>query len=251
MCGRFVSATPPSQLARYFGAVLGSDAIGSDAIGSGGVGPDGGNFNVAPTQPVWVVYEDGGGRALDLFHWGLVPSWAKDPRIGSRMINARAETVAEKSSFRRPFASRRCLIPADGFYEWKKIPGQKKKQPMYLSRVDGEPFAFAGLWEVWRDKFQTAADGEPLSLFSCTIITGEANEKVAKVHDRMPIMLSADGWETWLDPDNHDTHQLQGLLQSAPASAPPIAMHCVSTDVNNVHHNGSHLIHETAGLVSP
>ncbi len=171
-----------------------------------------------------------------------MPFWAKDPKIGNRMINARSETLAEKNSYKRPFAKRRCIIPADGFYEWKKIEGQKRKQPMYMSRVDGEPLAFAGLWEIWRDPNHTDADGEPMELFSCTIITGEPNEKVAEVHDRMPVMLPPDAWDTWLDRDNQDTDALQGLLVPAPAQL--ITLHPVSTEVNNVRNNGPHLVEE-------
>ncbi len=232
MCGRFVSATPPDQLAKYFGAEMASETLIERPA----------NFNVAPTQGVYTVYEDGATRRLDTFHWGLVPFWAKDPKIGSRMINARAETIAEKNSFKRPFARRRCIIPADGFYEWKKVEGQKKKQPMYMSRPDGEPFAFAGLWEVWRDKNNLDANGEPLELFSCTIITGNPNERVAEVHDRMPVMLSPDAWDQWLDRDNHDTNSLQQLLVPAPAHL--IRLHPVSTEVNNVRNNSPELTDE-------
>ena len=237
MCGRFASTTPPDQLAKYFGAAAPEQLLDGDRA----------NYNVAPTQGVYTVFEDGGVRRLDTFHWGLVPFWAKDPKIGGRMINARAETIAEKNSYKRPFARRRCLIPADGFYEWKKVEGQKKKQPMYMSRVDGEPFAFAGLWEVWKDKNHSDEDGEPLELLSCTIITGEPNEKVAEVHDRMPVMLPPDTWDEWLDRDNHDTDSLQGLLVPAPARL--IQLHPVSSDVNNVHNNGPELI-EAADPVS-
>ncbi|MFT5201529.1 MAG: putative SOS response-associated peptidase YedK [Candidatus Aldehydirespiratoraceae bacterium] len=232
MCGRFAATTPPDQLAKYFGAQAPERLIEEREA----------NYNVAPTQGVYTVFEDGGVRRLDAFHWGLVPFWAKDPKIGSRMINARAETIAEKNSFKGPFAKRRCIIPADGFYEWKKIVGQKKKQPMYMSRVDREPFAFAGLWEVWKDKNHSDVDGEPLELLSCTIITGEPNEKVAEVHDRMPVMLSPDAWDEWLDRDNHDTEALQGLLVPAPAQL--IRIHPVSTEVNNVRHNTPALIEE-------
>ncbi|MEQ8842581.1 MAG: SOS response-associated peptidase [Acidimicrobiales bacterium] len=236
MCGRFASTTPPDQLAKYFGAELAEELLpgSSDA--------DAANFNVAPTQGVYTVYEDGDVRRLDAFHWGLVPFWAKDPKIGSRMINARAETLAEKNSYKRPFAKRRCIIPADGFYEWKKVEGQKKKQPMYMSRVDGEPFAFAGLWEVWKDENHTDGDDDPLELHSCTIITGEPNEKVAAVHDRMPVMLPPERWDAWLDRDNRDIESLQQFLVPAPAQL--IRLHPVSTAVNNVRNNGPDLIDE-------
>ena len=158
------------------------------------------------------------------------------------MINARAETLAEKNSFKRPFAKKRCIIPADGFYEWKKIEGQKRKQPMYMTTIDESPFAFAGLWEVWKDKNNLDDDGEPLELYSCTIITGQPNEKVAEVHDRMPVMLPPDAWDTWLDRDNHDIDALQELLVPAPAEL--IQLRMVSTDVNNVRNNGPSLIDE-------
>lgn len=237
MCGRYVSATPPDQLARYFGA---------ESVVEARKSPDSeefvGNFNVAPTQGVFTVYETQGERWLDTFHWGLVPFWAKDPKIGSRMINARAETIAEKNSFKRPFAKKRCIIPADGFYEWKRVEGQKRKQPMYLTTIDESPFAFAGLWEVWKDSNTLDQDGEPLELYSCTIITGEPNEKVADVHDRMPVMLPPDAWDTWLDRDNHDVEALQELLVPAPAEL--IQLRMVSTDVNNVRNNNPSLIDE-------
>ncbi|MEM8708288.1 MAG: SOS response-associated peptidase, partial [Actinomycetota bacterium] len=136
----------------------------------------------------------------------------------------------------------RCIIPADGFYEWKKIAGQKRKQPMYMTTIDDSPFAFAGLWEVWKDKNNLDADGEPLELYSCTIITGEPNDKVADVHDRMPVMLPPDTWDTWLDRDNHDIEALQELFVPAPSAL--IQLRPVSTDVNNVRNNGPHLIDE-------
>ena len=140
MCGRFVSTSPPDELAAYFGAESVAEAV---------LEP---NHNVAPTQDVLAVVEADGGRYLDAFFWGLVPSWAKDVKIGSKMINARAETLAAKSAFKRSFATRRCIVPADGFYEWKKVGGgaKPKKQPMFIRRTDGEPLAFAGLWSVWR-----------------------------------------------------------------------------------------------------
>lgn len=230
MCGRFVSSTPPDQLAKYFGAEAPSEQL---------VEP---NHNVAPTQGVYTVYESGGVRCLDTFHWGLVPFWAKDPKIGNKMINARAETLADKNSYKRPFAKRRCIIPADGFYEWKKLEGQKRKQPMYITRTDDEPLAFAGLWEVWKDENHLDESGEPLRLHSCTIITGQPNERVAEVHDRMPVMLPPDAWDSWLDRDNDDIETLGRLLVPAPAHL--FHIHAVSTEVNNVRNNGSHLIEE-------
>ena len=236
MCGRYVSATPPDQLAQYFGAesMVEPPEDGDDKQAA--------NYNVAPTQGVYTVYESGGSRRLDTFHWGLVPFWAKDPKIGSKMINARAETIHEKNSYKRPFAKKRCIIPADGFYEWKKVEGQQRKQPMYMTTIDESPFAFAGLWEVWKDKNNLDDDGEPLELWSCTIITGEPNEKVAEVHDRMPVMLPPDAWDAWLDRDNNDVDALREFLVPAPAEL--IRLHPVSTDVNNVRNNGPSLIEE-------
>ena len=236
MCGRYVSATPPDQLARFFGA--------ASLMGMPG-NPDEryvGNYNVAPTQGVFTVYESSGERLLDRFHWGLVPFWAKDPSVGSKMINARAETLAEKNSFKRPFATKRCIIPADGFYEWKKVEGHKRKQPMFLTTIDDSPFAFAGLWEVWSNERELDAAGEPLQLFSCTIVTCEANDTIAAVHDRMPVMLPPAAWDTWLDRDNRDLEALRELLVPAPSEF--IRMHPVSTEVNNVRNNGAHLVAE-------
>jgi putative SOS response-associated peptidase YedK len=174
MCGRFVATSPPDELAAYFGATPAPETA---------LEP---NYNVAPTQDVLAVVEADGERHLDAFFWGLVPSWAKDVKIGSRMINARAETLAEKSAFKRSFQTRRCLVPADAFYEWKKLDGTKKpkKQPMLIRRADGAPLAFAGLWSVWRGPDK---DQEPLR--SLTIVTTAPNRPMAAVHDRMPVIL--------------------------------------------------------------
>lgn len=221
MCGRFVSASPPDELARYFGAAPPVEQL---------IAP---NYNVAPTNDVFAVFESGGTRRLDSFHWGLVPRWAKDPSIGSRMINARAESLAEKNAYKHAFRKKRCLIPADGFYEWKKIPGEKKKQPMYIHRADGAPLAFAGLWEVWRDP-----SGD--ELHSCTIITTTPNEKMAEIHDRMPVILGEDAWDTWLAEDNEDLDTLGKLLVPAPPQL--IELYPVSTDVNQVRNKGADLI---------
>jgi putative SOS response-associated peptidase YedK len=231
MCGRFVSSTPPDQLARYFGA----EPPPAERLVEA-------NHNVAPTQSVYVVFERGGVRRLDTFHWGLVPVWAKDPKVGNRMINARAETLADKNAYKRPFATRRCIVPADGFYEWKAVPGSKRKQPVFIHRVDGEPLAFAGLWDVWRDPDRVDADGQPLELHSCTIVTGEANEVVGEVHDRMPVMLPPDAWDRWLDRDERDVAALGRLLVPAPAHL--LTLHPVSTEVNNPRNNGPHLVEE-------
>jgi putative SOS response-associated peptidase YedK len=232
MCGRFVAASPPSEIAAYFGV----DAVAEQFQSDDGASP---NYNVAPTSDIYVVYDDGGLRRLDPFHWGLVPSWAKEIKIGNRMINARAETIATKGAFKSSFAKRRCIIPADGFYEWKKLPGQKTKQPYYIHRPDDEPYAFGGLWSQWRGK---DAAGEPLTLRSATIITGEPNEKMAEIHDRMPLILPPSAWDDWLDPELNDLDRLGAFLVPAPASL--ITFHPVSTEVNNVRNGGEQLTDE-------
>jgi putative SOS response-associated peptidase YedK len=236
MCGRFVAASPPDEIARYFGATAPEALLEP-------------NYNVAPTNDVYAVLEDGSARKVEPLHWGLVPRWAKDPSIGNRMINARAETLASKNAFKHAFSKRRCIIPADGFYEWKAVTaggagsagggsGRKAKQPYFIHREDGEPFAFAGLWEVWRNP--DAPDQE--EVHSCCIITGEPNDKVREIHDRMPVILPPGAWDSWLDPENHDLDLLGKLLVPAPASI--TALHAVSTEVNNVRNKGSHLIDE-------
>ncbi len=165
-------------------------------------------YNVAPTQPVLAV-TDATTRNAEWMRWGLVPSWAKDLSIGSRMINARAETLAEKPSFRAAFARRRCLIPANGFYEWQKLAsGKGPSQPYFITLKDGKPFCFAGLWELWR-----SPEGEDVR--SCTIITTSPNERVAKIHDRMPVILTGEqmwNWLTW-----NDAARLNSLLVPYPA----------------------------------
>ncbi len=227
MCGRFVSTTSPDELAEYFGAGEVIDDSNWTA-----------SYNVAPSQPVLAVYEEDGVRSVAKFRWGLVPSWAKDPKIGNRMINARSETIAEKNSFKRPFSRSRCIIPADGFYEWMKPKGSGPKQPMYMTRVDDAPFAFAGLWDVWNGADRSG--GAAGSVHSCTIITGRPNDKVAKVHDRMPVMLPPSHWDAWLDRDNHDTSSLLEMMVPAPSAL--IVVSPVSTDVNNVRNNRPDLI---------
>lgn len=227
MCGRYVSKSQPDEIAKYFDAAL------SETVAAA---PPAENYNVAPTSNVLVVVERGDHRVLDVARWGLVPFWAKDVKVGARMINARAETLGEKPAFKRAFARKRCILPVDGFYEWKAIPGQKRKQPVYIHRADGDRFAFAGLWELWHDP--NAPDDPPL--LSCTIITGRANEKIAPVHDRMPVMLPPDAWDRWLDPTFHDTTALAELFVPAPASL--IELHAVSPAVNNVRNRAPELI---------
>ena len=165
-------------------------------------------YNIAPTQQVAVVPNDGE-KQVSFFHWGLIPFWAKDATIGSRMINARAETAAEKPAFRAAYQRRRCLILADGFYEWRSEPGSRIKTPLYIHMASGEPFAFAGLWELWRP------DESPL--YSCTILTTTPNELVASIHDRMPVILPRAAYDRWLDPAHHKPGAFQDLLGPYPA----------------------------------
>jgi putative SOS response-associated peptidase YedK len=223
MCGRFVSTSPPDEIAKYFDAQPPSEES---------IRP---SFNVAPTNDVWAVLVAEGERKVEALRWGLVPFWAKNLAVGSKMINARAETLTEKNAYKRAYSKRRCIIPADGFYEWAKVPDEKRKQPMFIHRPDDEPYAFAGLWEVWRNP-----DDPDEEVHSCTIITGSPNEAMAKIHDRMPIMLPPSAWETWLDPAIGDFDVLGQLLVPAPASL--IRIHPVSTDVNNVRNDAEHLI---------
>jgi len=225
MCGRFVSASPPEEIAAYFGAAVTAETEARP------------NYNVAPTTDVFVVYNDGGVRRLDPFRWGLVPSWAKDVKIGSRMINARSETVAEKPAFRSSFAKHRCIVPVDGFYEWKVVPGSKAKQPYFIHRPDGEPYAFAGLWSEWRG---VDAHDQPIRLRSTTILTGEPNEKMAEIHDRMPIILPPSAWDEWLDESQTDVQKVSRFLVPAPVEL--IEFHPVSTEVNSVRNRGAQLM---------
>jgi len=210
MCGRFTLTLDTKQL---------RDALPWLTI------PDGlqPRFNIAPTQPVAVVPNDGNSR-LDFFTWGLIPSWAKDPQIGNRLINARAETLAEKPSFRSAYRRRRCLILADGFYEWKQVPGRKTKTPMYIRMQDGGPFAFAGLWENWH-----SPDGS--EILSCTIITTQPNKLVQDIHNRMPVILPEDAYELWLTPGELPSQNIDHLLQ--PYTKTEMDAYPVSTQVNS------------------
>lgn len=211
MCGRFVSASPPEEIAEYFAAMMMGDPLEP-------------NFNVAPTLDVYVVYEDGSERNLDQFHWGLVPGFAKDIKIGNRMINARAETLMEKPSFRTALKRRRCLVPADSFYEWKLNPDGKTKTPMRMRLRSNKPFAFAGLWEHWHGD-----DGSELLTF--TIITTSPNELLKDIHNRMPVILSGDAAQSWLSPGEADPVQMHALLQTYPAEL--MTAEAVGKTVNN------------------
>jgi putative SOS response-associated peptidase YedK len=209
MCGRFTLRTPPAELAELFQLLRLPDWSE--------------RFNIAPTQQVLAFHQQSDGRMAELLRWGLVPSWSRDIAIGSRMINARGETVAQKPSFRAAFKRRRCVIPADGFFEWAKTSG-RTKQPYYITPKSGRPFAFAGLWESW-----DSADGSEIK--TCTIITTTANEMLADIHDRMPVILQEIDIDRWLDPKNQVAAELQPLL--APCAAVNMQRAAVSTFVNS------------------
>lgn len=166
-------------------------------------------YNIAPTQPLLAICNDHPSE-FDYLNWGLVPSWAKDPSIGNKMINARAETLAQKPSFQKALRRRRCLIIADGFYEWQAIPGQKRKQPMLIRMADGKPFAFAGLWDWWHHP-----NGSGIK--SCTIITTSPNELMKPIHDRMPAIVPPERYQEWLDPNEKPEGELAEMLVPYPA----------------------------------
>jgi putative SOS response-associated peptidase YedK len=211
MCGRFTNNANPRQINTEF------------KIGTKNSNIFQPRFNIAPSQMIDVVFEPETERTLTQLKWGLVPSWSKDAPTSKGLINARAETITEKPSFREAFKKRRCIIPASGFYEWQK-KGTGAKQPFYFYLKEKEVFGFAGLWEEWLDK-QT---GELLE--TCTIITTEANDVLKPVHDRMPVILQSDGYDEWLDTKVKDTSRLRELLK--PYSAKEMDSHAVSRSVN-------------------
>ncbi len=220
MCGRYTLSTPVGVLAEEFGL--------------GGTLPDlPASYNVAPTQEVPAILGNDGERRLELLRWGLVPAWADDPQVGSRMINARSETAPEKPSFRRAFRDRRCLIPADGFYEWKRT--SDGKQPYRIHMGDGRPFAFAGLWESW-DKGRE-------EIRSCAILTTAANALVGEIHDRMPVILAPDAYDVWLDPGS-ERDELTGLL--APYPEEEMEAYPVSRLVNSPRNNDPRCVEPAA-----
>jgi putative SOS response-associated peptidase YedK len=241
MCGRFVSARKRLELLEEF--AVERDLVPADRA------PDNTDYNVAPTKRIYAVLnhkekdEDEAQRELRLVRWGLVPSWAKDLSGGARMINARAETVAVKPAFRRAFAKRRCIIPADGYYEWQAPPaGSKVKQPFYIYRTDGGILAFAGIYELWRDA-SLPSDHDQGWLWTASIITTDATDEIGRIHDRTPMVISADGWADWLDPANGDKDLLLAMMRPATASgAGGLTSHTVSTAVNSVRNNGPELI---------
>ena len=220
MCGRYTLRTPVETLVERFEI----DEYPSSITPS---------YNIAPSQGVAAVIAENGKRKLEMLHWGLIPSWAKDPEVGNKMINARAETVAEKPSYRKAFKERRCLILADGFYEWQKT--DSGKQPFYIRMEDESPFAFAGLWESWQNGRE---------IRSCTIITTSPNEVAAQVHNRMPVILHPEDYEMWLDPDFDEREPLTTLLKPFPAEA--MEAYPVSRKVNRPANNDPEVIEPAA-----
>jgi putative SOS response-associated peptidase YedK len=221
MCGRFAQRSDPKRLAKEFKV---AEVPQVEA-----------RYNVAPTQEILAVRESADGREMTYFKWGLVPSWAKDTSMGARLINARSETVQEKPSFRDAFKKRRCVIPADGFYEWQRTGG--KKQPFFFRMRDERPFGFAGLWERWEGE-----GGEVLD--SCTILTTEANEVLLPVHDRMPVILHPDDYPLWLEADERERKLLGELLRPYPAEE--MIGYAVSPSINNPRNQGASLIESVA-----
>lgn len=240
MCGRYASSRRPQDLVEEFDVV--ADRVTRPLV------PD---FNVAPTKQVYAVLERPPSddeqaepqRQLRVLRWGLVPSWAKDPAIGNRMINARMETVAEKPAFRRAFATRRCLLPADGYYEWYPTAevgknGKPLKQPFFIRPKDGGVLAMAGLYEIWRDPTRAEDDPERFR-WTCTVITTEAEDAVGMIHDRMPLMVEPERWPAWLDPRRPQDALLDLLT---PASPGLLEAYPVSKAVGNVANNGPELV---------
>lgn len=221
MCGRFVGFRRLQELIKHFPIDLANVEVTP-------------NYNVAPTQEILSIARHDEKNHLEKLHWGLVPFWAKDTTIGSRMINARSETVTTKPSFRTAFKWRRCLILADGFYEWKGEKGHK--QPMFLTLPDGRPFAFAGLWETWDNRGK-----EPAPYRSGTILTREASESVMPIHNRMPVILKPEAYGPWLNRDNQDVKSLQEIMQDQVYTE--LKSYPVSKQVNSVKNNRPDNIH--------
>ena len=224
MCGRMTQITDPAEVARIFDAESKVDADDDDAKP---------RYNVAPTQPLTVVLQRAEqGRLVEQHRWGLVPSFAKSLKDGAKRINARSETVATSPSFRSSFKKRRCIVPSDGFYEWRRTGGPK--QPYYLHPPQDAVLAMAGVWSVWKDP-ETG-----LWVPSAAVITPEANRMMSSIHDRMPVLLPREVWEDWLDPEFDDAEYLTSLLEPAPDDV--LGMYPISTTVNNVRNQGPELL---------
>jgi putative SOS response-associated peptidase YedK len=240
MCGRFALYTPPAKIARYFGATL-DEALEAEQAPSWNVAPTDSVLGVRdrPARPPEEGPAEAGGapeRVIMSLRWGLIPWWSKDAKAGSRLFNARSETVATRASFREAFRERRIIVPADGFYEWHKTK-TGAKQPHYFSRADGQPMAFAGLAERWRDK--NAGPDAP-AIRSCTVITSSASPDMSSIHDRMPVILDPATFDVWLDPANEDVEELRALLRPPPAGT--VVHHPVGPRIGNVRNNDPTLI---------
>jgi putative SOS response-associated peptidase YedK len=223
MCGRFAQERPASELAEIFAAEPLADELGP-------------RYNVAPTDDALVVVQREERRAITAYRWGLVPHWSTDLKSGSRMFNARAETITTSPAFRAAFQRRRCLVPVDAFYEWRRLG--KERQPYAIGREDGLPLVLAGLWAGWRDP---ASDPEaPLIRRTFTIVTTTPNALMAELHDRMPVVLPPEAWDTWLDPAPVDHGELLALLQ--PTDEVPMRAYAVERLVNDVRKDGPELL---------
>jgi putative SOS response-associated peptidase YedK len=219
VCGRFTQQRPTAELAAMFDA----EPPASELLPT---------YNLAPTDEAAVVVERADRRAIRAYRWGLIPSWAKDEKIASKLFNARVETLATSGAFRESFRRRRCIVPADAFYEWQRQGGVR--QPFLIRRDDGAPLALAGLWSGWRHP-QTE---QVIRTF--TIVTTSANQALSAVHDRMPVILAREHWARWLDPTFEDTGELTALLEPAPDDE--LVLYPVRPLVNNVRNNGPELI---------
>ena len=238
MCGRYASSRSPDELVEEF-------EVDRSRVEEP-LPPD---WNVAPTKEVYAVLErvvdpPGRERQLRAVRWGLVPSWADDPAVGTRMINARRETVADKPAFRRAFARRRCLLPADGYYEWypteeRTRSGRPRKQPFFIRPRDGGVLAMAGLYELWRDPTR-AGDDPGRWRWTCTVLTTQAEDAVGRIHDRMPLTVPRERWADWLDPGTDGRADLLHLL--APAAPGGLEAYPVSPKVGDVRNNGPELV---------
>lgn len=242
MCGRYAATKDPATLAAEFDAFDSMDDHAPVA-----------DHNVAPTKDVVAVVQrhprDDAGepdpsrtvRSLRVMRWGLIPAWARDRSVGAKMINARSETAATTAAFRTSLAKRRCLLPADGWFEWRREGGVK--QPFFMTRPDGHSLAMAGLWTVWRDKaaLETQPDSPPV--VSAAVLTTEALGQLADIHDRMPLLMTPDRWAAWLDPDSEDSEDIAELLAAPPLDlVESLELRPVSSKVNNVRNNGPELL---------
>ena len=253
MCGRYAASRSPEDLVEEFEV----DHVDRRLAATGGdilqrLERD---YNVAPTKPVPAIItrrphrerDADPVRQLTVLRWGLVPSWAKDPKIGNRMINARTETVADKPAFKRAFAARRCLLPADGYYEWyetdqRTAKGKPVKQPFFIHPRDGGVLAMAGLYEIWRDPDKDKADPDAF-WWTSTVLTTTAEDELGHLHDRMPLLVERDRWDTWLDPDLDGSAEREPLLSLlVPAAPGRLEAYPVSREVNSVQNNGPQLV---------